>query len=139
MADLAAMRTHAMEAMRASSLWLYERHYATGALVISCREPTKHTLSLTSLHSWEYARAAGVSARTALVHLRKLAATGWLREIRRQSTACRFEPGEEVARMIGYRLISELRERGRPFEDEWRAAGCPTAWPPSCTNGGMDA
>jgi hypothetical protein len=139
MTDLAEMRKHASEAVHASSLWLYQRHYASGARVISCREPTSHTISLTSVHSWEYARVAGVSSRTALSHLRKLVSAGWLQEIDRRSTACRFKPSDEVSRHIGDLLIGELRAKGLPFEDEWREAGSPKVWPPSGTDEGASA
>lgn len=119
---LTLAKRHAIAATKASSTWAYQRNYAIGMVTISVREPTDHTVHLTSVHSWDYAKQAGCSGPVALAHLRKLVAAGFLTDERRYSTACRFRLAPEDAAKLGREIIAELREQGLPFEDEWRAA-----------------
>ncbi|WP_426287499.1 hypothetical protein [Luteibacter sp. E-22] len=119
--DLSEAEVSALSAAKASSRWAYQHNYAIGVRTISVREPNAHTVHLTSVHSWDYAKHTGCSLPVALAHLRKLVAAGFLTEERRYSTACRFRLPKEDAEQIGREIIAELRAEGLPFEDEWRA------------------
>ncbi|NID15405.1 hypothetical protein [Luteibacter yeojuensis] len=119
--DLESAKKMATEAAKTSSSWAYQHNYASGMRTISVREPTSHTLNLTSLHSWDFAKIAGCSGAVALSRLRKLAAAGFLTEERRYSTACCFRLSDDAATQIGREIIAELQAEGVPFEDDWRA------------------
>jgi len=120
--DLQTMRATALAAAKHASRWAYRNNYANAPHTISVREPNDHTLQLTGLRSWNYAKEAGCSTRTALAHLRKLAAAEMIVERRRGSVACDFAPLREDAIAIGREIIAEMQDDGLPFDDDWREA-----------------
>jgi len=126
MKDMQAMLADALLAAKVASGQIYSNHYMTGDRTIACREPDDRSWHYTSVHSWDYARQAGVSSAVALVHLRKLAAAGLLIELRRVSSACVFRPRRADSDQIGCEVIAELRAQGLPFDDEWRASQAAT-------------
>jgi hypothetical protein len=113
----------AVAATKASSIWAYRNNYAGLPKVstISTREPTSHTLRLTSVHSWDYARHAGCTRPTGLAHLDRLVKAGLIVEMKGWSGIRRFTLAAEEAEAIGREIISELLAEGLPFDDEWRA------------------
>lgn len=62
MLDIDTMRADAIDACKAASAWVYRFNYAGGPQTINVREPNDHTLSLTSLYSWDYASRFGADA-----------------------------------------------------------------------------
>lgn len=120
--DLESLYVDARAACKRASCWAYRNNYAGGPQTISRRTPDDHSLHLTSLRSWHYAKEADVSASVALSHLRKLAAAGLIVERKRISTCCDFTLRREEAISVGEELIAELRAEGLPFDDEWRAS-----------------
>jgi hypothetical protein len=113
----------AFAATKASSIWAYRNNYAGLPKVstISTREPTPHTLHLTSVHSWDYAKHAGCSTPTGLAHLDRLAQAGLIVERKGWSGIRDFTLVPEEAAALGREIIAELRAEGLPFDDEWWA------------------
>lgn len=113
----------ALAATKASSIWAYRNNYAGLPKVstISHREPCAQTLHLTGLHSWNYAKEAGCSTRTALAHLDRLAKAGLIVERKGWSGIRDFTLVKAEAETLGHEIIAELRAEGLPFDDEWRA------------------
>lgn len=127
--NLTEAKRIAVAATKASSIWAHRNNYAGLPKVstISCREPNAHTLHLTGLHSWDYAREAGCSTPTALAHLDRLAKNGLIIERKGWSGIRDFTLLPEEATALGREIISELRAEGLPFDDEWRAGRAQTA------------
>jgi len=119
--NLTEAKAMAIAAAKASSIWAYQNNYAGGPVTISVREPTDHTLHLSSFHSWNYAKRVGCSTATALAHLDRLAKAGLIVERKGWSGTRDFALHKPEAKQIGREIIAELRESGLPFEDEWRA------------------
>ena len=121
--DLNEAKRIAVAATKARSVWAYRNNYAVTPRVstISHREPNAHTLHLTGLHSWDYAKHAGCSTPTGLAHLNRLAKAGLIVERKGWSGIRDFTllPDEAVA--IGREIIAELRAEGLPWDDEWQA------------------
>jgi hypothetical protein len=120
--DHDAMYVDAYEATKAATRWVYRNNYAGGPITISAREPNARTIHFTGVRSWDYAKQAGVTTSTALVHLRALVRRGKLIEEKRFSTTCSFKVPEAVAIEIGREIIVELVADGLPFDDELRAS-----------------
>lgn len=108
----------ALMATKKATRWVYLHNFSSGEKSISCREPSDHTIHLTSLMVCDYAEVAGVSQSAARGQLRRLVKEGLMTEDKRCSTCLRFRPGREVAEQIGKELIFDLSTRGIQFEDE---------------------
>jgi hypothetical protein len=119
--DLATLHSNAIAAAKKASRWAYRTDYAGGPSVISCREPDSHTLHLTGLHSWNYAKHVGCSTRVGLAHLSKLAKAGLIVERKGWSGVRDFTLLSDEADALGREIIAELRAEGLQFEDDWRA------------------
>lgn len=111
----------AVAATKASSAWAYQHNYALGPRTISVRSPTTHTLWLTSLHSWDYAKLAGCSTATARYHLGRLVQAGLIVERKGWSGIRDFTLFPDESDALGREIIAELRAQGLQFDDEWRA------------------
>ncbi|SEO63811.1 hypothetical protein SAMN02800692_1537 [Luteibacter sp. UNC138MFCol5.1] len=122
--DLIEAKKAAVAATKARSTWAYRNNYAGLPKVstISTREPTSHTLHLTGLHSWDYAKVAGCSLAAARNHLGRLAKAGLIIERKGWSGIRDFTLVPEEAEALGREIIAELRAEGLPYDDEWRAA-----------------
>jgi hypothetical protein len=120
--DLTEAKRVAVAATKASSAWAYQHNYAQGPRTISVRSPSAHTLWLTSLHSWNYAKVAGCSTATARNHLGRLAKAGLIVERKGWSGIRDFTLLPEESDALGREIIAELRAEGLQFDDEWRAA-----------------
>ncbi len=120
--DLSAAHTAAVAACKSASRWAYQHNYVGGDKTISAREPNAHTLHLTGLHSWDYAKVAGCTTRTALAHLRKLYAAGLIVERKGWSGIKDFTLPHDEAVALGREIIAELQAEGLPFDDEWRSS-----------------
>jgi len=114
---------HAREAAKKSSCWAYRNNYVTGEQTISVHEPTDHTVYLTSVHSWDYAKQAGCSMAAARAHLRILSKCGVItQQTDRTGSVLTFRLPRDSAVSIGREIIKELVAEGLPFDDEWRKA-----------------
>lgn len=108
----------ALMATKNATRFAYLHTFVDGEKSISCRDPSDHTVYLTSLMVCDYANVAGVSQATARGQLRRLVKEGLLTEDKRCSTCLRFRPSRDVAIDIGRQLIFDLSTRGIQFEDE---------------------
>lgn len=107
----------ARAAAKESSVWAYRRVYCGGRVTISVRVPSTHTVGLTTLRTWDYAKQAAVTSATARAHLRELVGLHLLSlDDGYPGSALTFRFSREVSELIGTEIITDLVSQGLPFE-----------------------
>lgn len=112
------MLSTAIDTAISSRRWVYSVGYFEGKTIISCREPSSHTLNLTQIRAADYSQQSGLSIQTSLKHLATLAEAGLVSERLLHSNTRVFRLREQDATQVGIEIIKSLRDDGGIFDDE---------------------